>query len=106
MITYTGGVALATTLVMTGLTVITRYWPARSYGTHRRPRREPLTLDTLIGQESAYTSYRTLTDVEPTGPITQGWGWCDPCQSTTAGVITRDGFRCGEFYRHPAGGGY
>ncbi|MEJ8671917.1 hypothetical protein WKI71_36805 [Streptomyces sp. MS1.AVA.1] len=103
MITYTGGLALAVTFVMAGLTVVTRHWPARSYGLHRRPRRDPLTLDTLIGPESAYTSYATLTDVQPLGPIRQGFGWCEPCGDTTAGSINRDGFLCGRCFT-PAGG--
>jgi hypothetical protein len=103
VITYPGGLAIATTLVMTGLTIIMRAVPARSYGLHRRPRRDPLTLDTLIGPESAYTSYRTLTDVPQLGPFRQGFGWCDPCTRTTAGVITRDGFTCGQCLT-PAGG--
>jgi hypothetical protein len=97
-----GAAALAVMTVMSGLTIITRYWPERSYGLHRKPR-VPLTLDTLIGEPSAYTSYTTLADAPSPGPIRQGFGECKPCDEVTAGVITKDGFTCGQCLT-PAGG--
>lgn len=77
--------------------------PTAARGRHRvQPRL--VTLDELLGEPSTYTSYSTLTDVPQPGPIRQGFGWCEPCTRTTAGVVTRDGFTCGECL-WPAGGG-
>lgn len=73
-------------------------------GQHRSPAGRAVALDELIGRPSPYTSYATLTDVPAAGVMRQGFGWCDPCAATTAGVITRDGFCCGECLT-PAGGG-
>jgi hypothetical protein len=76
--------------------------PPVARGRHRvQPR--VVSLDELLGEPSAYTSYRTLTDVPSVGVMRQGFGWCEPCAQTTAGVVTRDGFTCGQCFT-PAGG--
>lgn len=82
--------------VALGTVMIARAWtvsPAR----HRAPRK-PETV-------AAYTAVDPNADTHAFGVVRTGFGWCDDCLQTTAGVITRNGFRCGEFYRHPAGGG-
>lgn len=91
-----GALVFATGLVRWAVTP-----PARR-GQHRaRPRL--VTLDELLGEPSAYTSYATLTDVPQPGVVRQGFDRCEPCDDTTAGVITRDGFTCGQCLT-PAGG--
>lgn len=68
--------------------------PPRTPGRHRGgPQIVPL--DDLLGPPSDYTSYRTLTDVPASGPITPGFGECEPCGTVTAGSHNRDGFLCG-----------
>jgi hypothetical protein len=69
--------------------------PVREPGRHRgTPQFVPL--DDLLGPPSPYTSYDTLTDVLAPGPIRQGFGLCARCAGTTAGIVTRDGFTCGQ----------
>lgn len=96
--------ALATMMILSGLSIVTRHWPTRSRGMHRAQPRL-VTLDELLGEPSAYTSYDSLTDVPQPGPIRQGFGWCEPCANTMPGTINRDGFLCGGCFT-PAGGGY
>lgn len=93
----------AGTTVAVGLTILGRSFrgtpvaPARHRASGRLPSEE-----TLIGPPSAYTDPEADTHVF--GVLTTGFGWCPVCGSTTAGVISRNGFRCGEFAAHPAGG--
>ena len=91
----------AGTAVAVGLTAMARSWTANP-ARHRQPDRLPPESD-LIGAPSAYTD--PWADTQPFGVVRTGFGNCDDCGGTTAGIITRNGFRCGEFYRHPAGGG-
>ena len=92
-------VTVGATSIMAALLVATRTarWlatPVREPGRHRGgPQFVPL--DDLLGPPSDYTSYRTLTDVSWPGPIRQGFGWCEPCQTTMPGTINRSGFLCG-----------
>lgn len=76
--------------------------PEHAPGRHRNARRLP-SLDVLIGRPSAYTAVDPYADTQPIGVVRTGFGWCVPCEQTTAGVITRNGFRCGECLT-PAGG--
>lgn len=85
-----------------GMTMVARSWttnPSRHRTLHKLPPE-----DVLIGPASAYTAVDPCADTQAFGVVKTGFGWCKPCQDTTAGVITRNGFRCGEYYRHPAGG--
>lgn len=44
-----------------------------------------------------------MPDWPAPGVVRQGFGECEPCADVTAGVITRDGFRCSTCGT-PAGG--
>lgn len=56
------------------------------------PARPAVDEDDLIGPPTAYT-----TDFEHApSPIRQGFAHCPNCTRTTAGVLTRDGWTCGE----------
>lgn len=94
---YVTALTAAAMTVALGVTMIARAWtvhPAR----HRAPRKpQPETT-------AAYTPVDPNADTHAFGVVRTGFGWCDPCQNTTAGVITRNGFRCGDYHRHPAGG--
>ena len=95
----------AGTTVAVGVTYIARSFrgtpvaPARHRAAGRLPSEE-----TLIGPPSAYTAVDSEADTHVFGVLKTGFGWCPDCGSTTAGVISRNGFRCGEFAQHPAGG--
>jgi len=95
----------AGTTVAVGVTYIARTFrgtpvaPAR----HRASGRLPSEVD-LIGPPSVYTAVDPEADTHAFGVLRTGFGWCESCRSTTAGVVTRNGFRCGEFATHPAGG--
>lgn len=100
---YLTALSGAGTTLAVGITMVARSWtvsPAR----HRAPHRLPSESD-LIGPPSAYTTVDPNADTQAFGVVRTGFGWCETCQQTTAGVIARNGFRCGEYYRHPAGGG-
>ncbi|MCZ4602973.1 hypothetical protein O3S80_04130 [Streptomyces sp. Lzd4kr] len=100
---YLTALTAAGTTIALGAVMIARAWtvqPAR----HRAPHKLPPETD-LIGPPSAYTTVDPNADTHAFGVVRTGFGWCEPCAQTTAGVITRNGFRCGEYYRHPAGGG-
>lgn len=88
--------AAALTVALTVGTGLVRWavTPVREPGRHRGgPQFVPL--DDLLGPPSDYTSYRTLSDVPAPGPITPGFGWCEPCGNTMPGTINRGGFLCG-----------
>lgn len=88
----------AGTGVAVGLTVMARAWttnPAKHRATALLPSEE-----VLCGPPSAYTAVDPNAETQAFGVLRTGFGWCPSCQSTTAGVISRNGFRCGEFYRH------
>lgn len=73
--------------------------PAPVRGRHRAPRTVTVPLDDLLGPPTPYT-----TDIEHApGVIRQGFDYCTPCARTTAGVLTRDGWTCGECLT-PSGG--
>lgn len=91
----------AGTGVAVGLTVMARAWTTTSPARHRASV-QFVPLDDLLGPPSAYTSYDTLTDVPALGPITPGFGVCEPCGTVTAGSHNRDGFLCGVCFT-PAG---
>lgn len=91
-----GALAAATGLVRWAVA------PPAARGRHRMQPRM-VTLDELLGEPSAYTSYSTLTDVEPAGVMRAGFGWCERCANTMPGTINRDGFLCGHCLT-PAGG--
>lgn len=76
--------------------------PVRQPGRHRATDRLP-SEEVLCGPPSPYTD--PWADTETLAVVKTGFDWCGPCDATTAGVITQNGFRCGEFYRHPAGTG-
>ena len=99
---YVTALTGAGTTLAVGITMVARAWTA-SPARHRAPHKLPSEAD-LIGPPSAYTAVDPFADTQAFGVVRTGFGWCEPCQGTTAGVITRGGFRCGEFYRHPAGG--
>lgn len=89
---------------LTFATAVVR-WAVTRPATPGRHRAQPrlVTLDELLGEPSAYTSYSTLTDVEPAGVVRTGFGWCERCANTMPGTINRDGFLCGHCLT-PAGG--
>jgi hypothetical protein len=96
-----GATSLMAALVVATGAVRWAVAPVREPGRHRGgPRFVPL--DDLLGPPSAYTSYDTLTDVPMPGPITPGFGVCEPCGTVTAGSHNRDGFLCGVCFT-PAG---
>ena len=75
--------------------------PVREPGRHRAVDRLP-SEEVLCGPPSTYTD--PWADTQVFGVVKTGFGRCEACDDTTAGVVTRNGFRCGEFYRHPGGG--
>lgn len=77
--------------------------PEHAPGRHRTTRWLPPESD-LIGPPSPYTAVDPWADTQPMGVVRTGFGWCEPCQETTAGVITRNGFRCGECLTPSSGG--
>jgi len=88
--------------VALGLVMVFRSWtvaPAR----HRAPRRL---------QPARVAAAPTEAPVDPNadthafGVVRTGFGWCDHCQATTGGVITRNGFRCDDYAQHKAGGAW
>jgi hypothetical protein len=84
-----------------GMTLIGRGWPAPSG--ERRARRQvsdASLLDDLLGPPSAYTDYPHAP-----GVIRQGFHDCPNCDQTTAGVLTRDGWTCGQCLTPTAAGG-
>jgi hypothetical protein len=75
VITYPSAWFLAAVMVVLGVSVFARGLGARTIGQHR------------AGHGAApYTA--------PAGVVRQGFGWCDLCEQTMPGVITRHGFRC------------
>ena len=75
-----------------GMVMVGRGWPAPSG--ERRSRRlvsDASLLDDLLGPPSAWTEYEHAP-----GVIRQGFNDCPTCQQTTAGVLTRDGWTCGQ----------
>lgn len=97
-------ITLGAAAVMAGLTIGTGLvrWavmpvrPARHRQAHLLPAEE-----VLCGPPSTYTD--PFAETQAFGVVKTGFGWCPACAGTTAGVITRNGFRCGEFARHTAG---
>ncbi|MGW3144888.1 hypothetical protein ACWDG1_09440 [Streptomyces sp. NPDC001177] len=69
----------------------------RREGRHRSAP-ELVSLDELLGPPSPYLEFEHAS-----GVIRQGFDFCEPCDRTTAGVLTRDGWTCGECLT-PAGG--
>lgn len=94
-----GGAAVTSSLVLGTALIRWAVTPVRT-ARHRNPGLLP-SEEVLIGPPSTYTD--PFADTQPFGVVRTGFGWCQPCQQTTAGVITRNGFRCGEGH-HPAGG--
>lgn len=93
----------AGTVVAVGLTVMARAWGTTYPAKHRAA--DLLDEADLLGPPSAYTTVDPNAETQAFGVIRTGFGWCQPCQSTTAGVITRNGFRCGECLTPAAAGG-
>ena len=93
----------AGTTVAVGIVMVARSL-APSPSRHRHPEKLPPVED-LIGPPSAYTAVDPDADTQVFGVIRTGFGWCEDCRNTTAGVITRNGFRCGEFSEHLKPGG-
>lgn len=73
--------------------------PVPVRGRHRAPRSVTVPLDDLLGPPTPYT---TAIEHAP-GVIRQGFDYCTPCDATTAGVLTRDGWTCGECFTPSAG---
>ena len=82
-----------------GLTAFARAWPTTNPAKHRAAALLP-SEEVLCGPPSAYTAVDPNAETQAFGVLRTGFGWCPSCESTTAGVISRNGFRCGEFYRH------
>lgn len=100
---YLTAATAAGTTVALGATTFFRAWtvhPAR----HRAPHKLPPETD-LIGPPSTYTAVDPNADTHAFGVVKIGLAWCDACRETKAGVITRNGFRCDDYWQHPAGGG-
>lgn len=100
---YITALTAAGTGVAVGLTIVARTWTATYPAKHRAPHK--LTEADLIGPPSAYTTVDPEADTQAFGVVKTGFGWCQPCRQTTAGVITRNGFRCGECLTPAAAGG-
>lgn len=49
-------------------------------------------------------SVDSAAETQAFGVVRTGIGDCTPCGRVTAGVITRNGFRCDNYTSHPAGG--
>lgn len=76
-----------------GMAWIGRGWPSPT-GQRRAQRQvsDPTLVDELIGPPTAYT-----TDYpHAPGVIRQGFHDCPTCAQMTAGVLTRDGWTCGQ----------
>lgn len=88
--------AVASTLLGlgVGMTMIGRTWPAPTGVRHSRQVSDASLLDDLLGPPSSYT---TSFEHAP-GVIRQGFHDCPVCEQTTAGVLTRDGWTCGECF--------
>ncbi|MDX5568453.1 hypothetical protein PYK79_41360 [Streptomyces sp. ID05-04B] len=85
-----------------GMVTVARSWPIPSG--ERRARRlvsDASLLDDLLGPPSAYTAFEHAP-----GVIRQGFHDCPTCDQTTAGVLTRDGWTCGQCLQpvHAIGG--
>lgn len=98
---YVTALTAAGSGVAVGLVAMARSWPTTNPAKHRAMDRLP-SEEVLCGPPDPYTDPHA--DTQPFGVLRTGFGWCPDCQSTTAGVISRNGFRCGEFAQHPAGG--
>ncbi|HEX2550765.1 MAG TPA: hypothetical protein VHK64_04160 [Nocardioidaceae bacterium] len=87
---------MAALLVGTGMV----RWAVRPVAVRGRHRAGPrfASLDDLMGPWSPYTEFEHAP-----GVIRQGFDYCAPCDRTTAGVLTRDGWTCGECL-NPVGG--
>jgi hypothetical protein len=91
----------AGTTVAVGVVMVARSLaPSRHRTAHLLPSEE-----VLCGPPSPYTAVDPDADTQVFGVIRTGFGWCEDCRNTTAGVITRNGFRCGEFSEHLKPGG-
>lgn len=76
-----------------GMVTVARSWPTPPGA--RRARRvvsDASLLDDLLGPPSAYTTGYTHAP----GVIRQGFHDCPACQQTTASILTRDGWACGQ----------
>lgn len=94
-----GAAAWVATISVASLAARWALTPVRP-GRHRAADRLP-SEGVPCGPPSPYAD--PWADTQVFGVVKTGFGWCGPCASTTAGVITQNGFRCGEFFRHPAG---
>jgi hypothetical protein len=72
--------------------------PEHAPGRHRAVWRLP-SLDDLLGRPSEFTEYEHAP-----APIESRFAHCATCGRTTAGSLNKDGWLCGEFSNHPAGG--
>lgn len=90
------GAAMLVSSVLAVRWAFTPVRPAKHRAAHKLPSEE-----VLCGPPSPYTDPDAET--QAFGVVRTGFGWCGSCASTTAGVITQNGFRCGEFFRHPGG---
>ena len=84
-----GGIVAATGV---GMVMAARNWPTPSGA--RRRRGDDISdelMTELLGPRSAYTDFEHAP-----GVIRQGFDDCPHCNETTAGVLTRDGWTCGE----------
>lgn len=84
-----------------GATAVARNWTTTNPSTH--PHADKLTDADLDGPLPAWGTDPDA-ETQSFGVVRTGFGWCEACAGTTAGVVTRNGFRCGEFANHPAGG--
>lgn len=83
MIDYPSALLVAVTFVVVGLAVFARGLGTRPIGRHRGG-------DVVVPFAELMPDWPT----PGVGVVRMGFGWCEPCADITAGVITRDGFRC------------
>jgi hypothetical protein len=87
-----------------GMVMVGRNWPAPSGARRSRQVSDASLMDDLLGPDSYWT---TIPEHAP-GVIRQAFNDCPACQQTTAGVVTRDGWTCGQCFTpttHTARGG-
>jgi hypothetical protein len=77
-----------------GMVMVGRAWPAPSGTRRSRQVSDASLMDDLLGPDSYWT---TIPEHAP-GVIRQAFHDCPTCQQTTAGVVTRDGWTCGQCF--------
>lgn len=102
MSAYLTAMTGAGTCVAVGVVAIARIWPGPR-GRHRATGRT-VSLEELLGSPSAYTT-PSFTDVPEFAVIAQCFDDCPNCEQTTAGVLHKDGWTCGQCLTPVVAGG-